>query len=103
MRCSLRLQASAPARYVAALTQYRVEPRIRSHSSLSRDELIPLLASCVPTNAAHRVDLAHPDVVIVVEVLRTVCGIGTVDHYDELGKWNVQTLASRTDTTASRT
>ena len=55
--------------------------------------LIPLVASCVPANAAHRVDLVAPDVVIVVEVLRNVCGIGTLDAYAELGKWNVQTLA----------
>lgn len=74
---------------------YRVEPRIRSHTSLSRDVLIPLVASCVPTNAAHRVDLAHPDVIIVVEVLRNVCGIGTVDEYERFGKWNVQTLVER--------
>ena len=74
---------------------YRVEPRIRSHTSLSRDVLIPLVASCVPTNVAHRVDLAHPDVIIVVEVLRNVCGIGTVDEYERFGKWNVQTLVER--------
>lgn len=74
---------------------YRVEPRIRSHTSLSRDVLIPLVASCVPTNAAHRVDLAHPDVIIVVEVLRNVCGIGTLDEYERFGKWNVQTLVER--------
>lgn len=82
------------------LTQYRIEPRIRAHTSLSRDVLIPLVASCVPSSAAHRVDLARPDVIIVVEVLRNVCGIGTLDAYAELGKWNVQTLAEHHRTEA---
>lgn len=83
--------------------QYRIEPRIRAHTSLSRDVLIPLIASCVPSNADHRVDLAQPDVLIVVEVLRNVCGIGVLDEYEALGKWNVQTLATRQGTVLSRT
>ncbi|KAL4399206.1 RNA binding protein [Malassezia pachydermatis] len=82
---------------------YRIEPRIRAHTSLSRDVLIPLIASCVPSNADHRVDLAQPDVLIVVEVLRNVCGIGVLDEYEALGKWNVQTLATRQGTVLSRT
>lgn len=77
------------------LTQYRIEPRIRSHTSLSRDVLIPLVASCIPDSAAHRADLAHPEVVILVEVLKNVCGIGAVEDYERLGKLNVQTLAQR--------
>ncbi|WFC94759.1 hypothetical protein MBRA1_001393 [Malassezia brasiliensis] len=74
---------------------YRIEPRIRSHTSLSRDVLIPLVASCIPDTAAHRADLAHPEVVILVEVLKNVCGIGAVEDYERLGKLNVQTLAQR--------
>ena len=54
--------------------------------------LIPLIASCVPKNAEHRVDLAQADVIIIVEVLRNICGIGTIDEYQRFGKWNVQTL-----------
>lgn len=79
----------------SVLTQYRIEPRIRSHTSLSRDVLIPLVASCIPDSAAHRADLAHPEVVILVEVLKNVCGIGAVEDYERLGKLNVQTLAQR--------
>ncbi|WFD33110.1 hypothetical protein MSPP1_004167 [Malassezia sp. CBS 17886] len=80
---------------LCAHPQYRVEPRIRSHSTLSRDALIPLVAACVPTTAEHRVDLSKPDVVIVVEILKNVCGVGAVEHFDRFAKMNVQTLADR--------
>lgn len=78
-----------------ALTQYRIEPRIRAHTSLTRDTLIPLIAACVPADEGHHVDLAHPDVILVVEVLRNVCGIGALHDYERWAKYNVQTLAER--------
>jgi len=95
-RAARRLSGGpATDRTCAALTQYRIEPRIRAHTSLTRETLIPLVAACVPADEGHRVDLAHPDVVVVVEVLRNVCGIGALDDYERWGKWNVQTLAER--------
>lgn len=95
MSCRVSLRRSARGRCVSLLTQYRIEPRIRSHTSLSRDTLIPLIASCIPDNAAHRVDLVNAEIVILVEVLKNVCGIGAMEDYERLGKLNVQTLAQR--------
>lgn len=60
--------------------------------------LIPLVASCIPADGGHRVDLANADVVILVEVLKNVCGIGAIEGYERLGKLNVQTLAQRVQT-----
>ncbi|WFD43531.1 hypothetical protein MPSI1_002193 [Malassezia psittaci] len=74
---------------------YRIEPRIRSHTSLSRDILISLIASCVPDNGGHRANLTQPDVVILVEVLKNVCGVGVIENYEQMGKFNVQTVAQR--------
>jgi len=74
---------------------FRIEPRIRSHTSLSRDRIIPLVASCIPADGGHRADLSRSEVVVLVEVFKNVCGIGAVDHYEDLGKMNVQTLVER--------
>ena len=87
--------ADRPRTVRRTLTQYRIEPRIRSHTSLSRDVLIPLVASCIPGEGMHRADLARPEVVVLVEVLKNVCGIGAVDAYERLGNLNVQTVAQR--------
>lgn len=86
-------RALAPAFPAKHARTYRIEPRIRANSSLSRDVLIPLVASCVPPGAT--VDLKQPEVTIVVEVLRNICGIGAVEDYERFGKLNVQTLADR--------
>ncbi|PKI82779.1 hypothetical protein MVES_003175 [Malassezia vespertilionis] len=77
----IRSAASAllPRFFGADKKTYRIEPRIRSHTALSRDTLIPLVASCIPPD--HRVDLANAELVILVEILKN------------LGKYNVQTLA----------
>lgn len=40
-------------------------------------------------------DLANAEIVILVEVLKNVCGIGAMEDYERLGKLNVQTLAQR--------
>ncbi|WFD20637.1 hypothetical protein MCAP1_002886 [Malassezia caprae] len=94
------IRAAAPRALRAAFPKdractYRIEPRIRAHTSLTRDSLIPLMAACVPADEGHRVDLARPDVIVVVEVLRNVCGIGALHDYERWAKYNVQTLAER--------
>ena len=96
------LQQTSHARCVVrgcvAHVQYRIEPRIRSHTSVTRDRLIPLVASCVPES--HRADLSKSEVVILVEIFKNVCGIGALEDYEELGKMNVQTLVQRTQRAA---
>ncbi|WFC99444.1 hypothetical protein MYAM1_002188 [Malassezia yamatoensis] len=47
------------------------------------------------TNGGHKANLTQPDVVILVEVLKNVCGIGVVGNYEQMGKFNVQTVAQR--------
>lgn len=83
-------------------TQYRIEPRIRSHTALTRDLLIPLVASCVPSGGGHRADLQQPEVVILVEVLKNVCGMGVVEDYEQLGKFNMQTVAQQHEAAHTR-
>lgn len=81
-------------RYFSGTQTFRIEPRIRAHTALARDDVIGAVARCVPPG--HAADLVRPDVVVLVEVFRNVCGIGAVADYERLGRLNLQTLAERT-------
>lgn len=72
---------------------FRIEPRIRAHTAIARDDVISAVAGCVP--AGHAADLVRPDVVVLVEVFRNVCGIGAVADYERYARLNLQTLAAR--------
>jgi len=67
--------------------RYKVEIRIRNHNTLDRDELIKLIAKSVPE--PHKVDLKVPEVFILVEVFKTICGISVVHDYFRYKKFNV--------------
>lgn len=41
---------------------------MRSHSSMTRDDILKTIASCVPQE--HKVDLSNPDLFILVEVFK---------------------------------
>ncbi|PWN97995.1 hypothetical protein FA09DRAFT_330150 [Tilletiopsis washingtonensis] len=75
---------------------YKVEPHIRSHTSLSRDDVIRTIASCVPCDAGHAASLSHPDVWIMFEGIRNVCGLGVSKDYLKYKKYNPQQLAEAT-------
>jgi hypothetical protein len=48
--------------------QYKIELRIRNHTTLSRLALIEAIAQCVPEG--HIVDLDDPELFIIVEVFK---------------------------------
>ncbi|MEM0042722.1 MAG: THUMP domain-containing protein [Thermofilaceae archaeon] len=54
--------------------RYRIEARIRL-SALTRDEVISAIAPNIP----NKVDLEHPDKIVLVEVIRDVAGIAIVE------------------------
>ncbi|TRM64403.1 hypothetical protein BD626DRAFT_536395 [Schizophyllum amplum] len=74
-----------------AAFKYKIELRIRNHSTLTRNAIIQGIAECVPPEFA--VDLNEPDVFILVEVFKSVCGIGIVEDYYRLHKFNVAEVA----------
>lgn len=43
---------------------------LRNHDKIKKSELVPLLAACVPAEGGHKVDLEHPEVVIIVNILK---------------------------------
>ncbi|KAI0833301.1 hypothetical protein BC628DRAFT_1343060 [Trametes gibbosa] len=70
---------------------YKIELRLRNHSTLKRDQLIPELAKVVPEG--HTVSLENPELFILVEIFKSVCGVSVVKDYYKLHKFNVMEIA----------
>ncbi|XP_071927635.1 uncharacterized protein [Coffea arabica] len=64
----------------------------RANTGIDRAKIIDAVAKSVPS--PHKVDLSHPDIHIVVQIVKTVCLIGLVEKYKELAKFNVRQLTS---------
>jgi len=71
---------------------YKIELRVRNHNSLSRPKIIQEIARCIP--AQHTVDLENPDIFVLVEVFKSVCGISVVRDYYRRLKFNVMEIAN---------
>jgi len=77
------------------LYRYKIELRVRNHTTLARPTIIEQVAACVPQE--HTVDLTNPEVFILVEVFKSICGVSIVKDYYKLQKFNVVEIASRVD------
>ncbi|KAI0272169.1 hypothetical protein BGY98DRAFT_1002353 [Russula aff. rugulosa BPL654] len=71
--------------------RYKIELKVRNHNSLSRQLLIDTVVSCVPSGWT--VDLEDAEVFFLVEVFKSVCGIGIVKGYYAHQKFNVMEIA----------
>ncbi|KAL4072711.1 hypothetical protein V8B97DRAFT_1958058 [Scleroderma yunnanense] len=71
--------------------KYKIELRIRNHSTLTRMEIIQEVAQCMPES--YTVDLDNPDVFVLIEVFKSVCGASILRDYYRYQKFNVMTLA----------
>ncbi|KAJ7707483.1 hypothetical protein B0H17DRAFT_1032850 [Mycena rosella] len=85
--------------------KYKIELRIRNHTTIGRTDLIEAIAKCVPEG--HTVDLDDPELSILVEVFKSVCGVSVVSDYHKLKKFNVVEIANaraseNTDSSAQR-
>lgn len=72
--------------------QYKIELRIRNHSTLTRQALIEAVADSVPKQL--KVDLKSPEVFVLVEVFKSTCGVSVVRDYYRLKRFNVLEVAS---------
>lgn len=89
--------------------QYKIEARIRNHTTLGRPLIIQEIAKCVPERCT--VDLEDPQLVILVEVFKvgpcsficvvevnsayqSVCGISVVEDYYRFKKFNILEIAN---------
>ncbi|EKM58253.1 uncharacterized protein PHACADRAFT_26773 [Phanerochaete carnosa HHB-10118-sp] len=73
-----------------SLNQYKIELRMRNHNTLTRLKIIEEVAKCVP--GICKVDLESPEVFILIEIFKSVCGIGIVRDYYRLQKFNVMEI-----------
>ncbi|KAF8525941.1 hypothetical protein BU17DRAFT_83445 [Hysterangium stoloniferum] len=81
---SLALKTDGSKKY-----RYKLELTFRSHDKLKKSELIPLLVEFVPSDVGHVVDLEHPEIVIFVQILKSVCSMSVVQHYERFKRFNV--------------
>ncbi|KAI0321774.1 hypothetical protein OF83DRAFT_188553 [Amylostereum chailletii] len=89
------LNASQPDAEVSEPTRkyrYKVELRTRNHNTHSRQTIIDAIVACVPEGWA--VDLEDPEIFVLVEVFKSVCGISIVRDYYEHQKFNVMGIAN---------
>ncbi|XP_014662515.1 PREDICTED: THUMP domain-containing protein 1-like [Priapulus caudatus] len=71
--------------------------RSRYNHTLRRDDVVRSLAEVVAEkNAAHRVDLANPQLAVVVEVVANVCCLSVLTDYARFRKYNLSELYGET-------
>lgn len=71
--------------------KYKIELRVRNHSVISRPDIIQHIAQCVPEG--HTVELTDPEIFILVEVFKSICGISVVEDYYAHQKFNMTEIA----------
>ncbi|KAI5277154.1 Nop-domain-containing protein [Aureobasidium subglaciale] len=68
--------------------KFAIRPTIRNHNVMKRMDIIQKVASAV--GPGHQVDLKNPDLLIMVEVYTSICGISVVPNdYDALKRYNL--------------
>jgi len=67
---------------------YSVAFKHRSHNTLNRNQIHGLVAGLVPGYT--KVDYNNPQVVVVIEALRNVCGCSIIGRYQELLEFNLR-------------
>ncbi|KAF4556319.1 tRNA acetyltransferase TAN1-like protein [Elsinoe fawcettii] len=71
--------------------KFAIRPTIRNHNKLNRDTIIKKVASLV--GSKHSVDLKNYDALILVNVLKNICGISVVGpDFDRLKRFNLQEI-----------
>ncbi|KIJ51459.1 hypothetical protein M422DRAFT_26869 [Sphaerobolus stellatus SS14] len=70
--------------------RYKIDLSMRNHDKIQKSELLPQIAQCVPAEAGHTVDLDDPEIVIFVQILKSVCGISVMPHYQRFKRFNVE-------------
>lgn len=63
----------------------------RFNSSLNKDEIIRQLPPMIPS--IHRVQFEHPDLTVVIQIFKNVCGISVLNDYSKYKKYNIQQCA----------
>ncbi|KAF8181331.1 hypothetical protein BJ912DRAFT_980078 [Pholiota molesta] len=76
---------------------YKIELRVRNHNTVPRPILIQTIAQSVPEG--HTVDLDDPQLFVLVEVFKSICGISIVEDYYKMQKFNVMEIVNKKNRT----
>jgi tRNA acetyltransferase TAN1 len=87
-------------------TTFAITTKRRNCHGLPRDKVIEIVASIMEQQQTlgrrFKVDLDNPDMTIVVEVCKTLCGVSIVKNCPKYQNFNLFTAASETGRTPSR-
>ncbi|KAL0139884.1 THUMP domain-containing protein 1 [Mucor lusitanicus] len=70
--------------------KFAVACRVRNCTKIDRMSIINALAATV--GPGHKVDLQEPELTIIAEVCQTVCMLSVVEDFNELKKYNVESI-----------
>ncbi|KAF0683946.1 Aste57867_24027 [Aphanomyces stellatus] len=70
--------------------QYSVEVRKRNSGNIASMDIINACVAVV--GAQHKVNLTKPEVVIVIEIFKNVCGVSVVTNFHQHKKFNVRMI-----------
>ncbi|KAF9349620.1 THUMP domain-containing protein 1 [Mortierella sp. AD094] len=73
-------------------TTFKVIPKVRHNDKVDREVLVKMLASSAGRNQKHSVNLNEPNYVILAEVIKSICFLSVVKDYDNLKKYNIQSI-----------
>jgi len=63
----------------------------KRNNSLDKEAVIKEVASIVPP--FHCVNLTNPELCIIIQIIKSACGISVVNNYQDYRKFNIQILA----------
>jgi tRNA acetyltransferase TAN1 len=101
LECGAAFLPNAPQFLAQEPTTYSIILEKRNNDKVDKTKLIKALANLVPER--HKVQLAQPKVVVLVQIFKSVCGIAITEDYNRYARYNLhkipQTGSSSTTTT----
>ncbi|ORX75087.1 hypothetical protein BCR32DRAFT_297106 [Anaeromyces robustus] len=68
--------------------EYAIMIKIRNNSKMDRMEIIKGVAGVI--GEKHKVNLTNPQLFVIIEIFKTICGISVVDDYFNYKKYNME-------------
>jgi len=73
--------------------KFAIHLKRRNNSTFPKDETIQQLAKKV--GSEHKVDLENPDVIMVIEIFQSFCGLSIVDNASDFGNFNLREILAK--------
>jgi len=81
--------------------KYKIEIKLRNHNVIDRQKAIDEVLQYVPPQ--HKIDLEHPQVVILLEIFKNVCGMSVLPNFYHYHRYSPSRIAEagKTETDCS--